>query len=105
MSGGTNSQNHVQEGLKLRDGQGTAFYEFMAIADPKAFKVKYRQTLNQLAIDGPTALRIVAEANHAFSLNMQLFQELEGNLIQSLGKLLFSRLTHRSLGKTNALPA
>jgi heme oxygenase len=39
--------------------------------------------------------QIVAEANHAFHLNMKMFQELEGNLVAAIGKVLFGFLTRR----------
>ena len=32
--------------------------------------------------------RIVEEANHAFHLNMNMFKELEGNLVAAIGKVL-----------------
>jgi hypothetical protein len=48
-----------------------------------------------LPIDQAMADRIVEEANHAFHLNMTMFQELEGNLIAAIGKVLFGFLTRR----------
>ena len=35
----------------------------------------------------------VEEANQAFKWNMAIFQELEGNLIAAIGKVLFAFLT------------
>ena len=40
--------------------------------------------------------QIIDEANQAFTYNMKMFKELEGNLIATIGKLLFSVLTRRS---------
>jgi heme oxygenase len=37
--------------MNLSEGQGTAFYEFADITDEKAFKAKYRQTLDELPLD------------------------------------------------------
>jgi heme oxygenase len=48
----------------------------------------------------------VEEANEAFHLNMNMFKELEGNLVAAIGKVLFGFLTRRSRsGSTEALAA
>ena len=59
------------------------------------FKTTYRATMDELPIDQATADRIVEEANHAFHLNMNMFKELEGNLVAAIGKVLFGFLTRR----------
>ena len=61
----------------------------------KAFKLKYSQILDSLPIDQDMANSIIDEANLAFKYNMDMFKELEGNLIASIGKLLFSFLTRK----------
>ena len=38
------------------------------------------------------------EANQAFHYNMKMFQELEGNLVAAIGKVLFGFLTRRIRG-------
>ncbi|WP_026734152.1 biliverdin-producing heme oxygenase [Fischerella sp. PCC 9605] len=93
LSGGQMLQKIAQSALKLEDYQGTSFYNFEEIPDKKAFKDKYRQALDALPIDDATAEKIVAEANNAFWFNMQIAQELEGNLIQAIGQVLFNALT------------
>jgi heme oxygenase len=91
--------------MNLTEG-GTAFYEFENIPDEKAFKVVYRQAMNDLPVDQVTAERIVAEANDAFAMNMNLFKELEGNLIKAIGQMLFNGLTRRrSRGSTELATA
>ncbi|SBO43931.1 heme oxygenase (biliverdin-producing) [Cyanobium sp. NIES-981] len=106
LSGGQILKNIAQKAMNLGDHDGLRFYEFDAIPDEKAFKVNYRATLDQLPIDQATADRIVAEANHAFHLNMKMFQELEGNLIAAIGKVLFGFLTRRQrTGSTEAVAA
>jgi len=95
LSGGQILKKIAQKGMNLTDGKGTAFYEFEAISDEKAFKTEYRQSLNDLPIDQATADRIVDEANDAFKMNMNMFNELEGNLIAAIGKMLFNALTSR----------
>lgn len=95
LSGGQILKKIAQRAMNLAEGEGTAFYEFDAIPDEKAFKAKYRQNLDEMPIDDATADRIVDEANDAFGLNMKMFQELEGNLIKAIGQMLFNTLTRR----------
>lgn len=97
LSGGQILKGIAQRAMNLTDG-GTAFYEFNDIPDEKAFKTKYRESLNELAIDEATADRIVAEANDAFGMNMKMFMELEGNLIKAIGQMLYNTLTRRRSG-------
>ena len=94
LSGGQILKNIAQKAMNL-ETDGTAFYEFEHISDEKAFKNMYRQALNDLPIDQEMADKIVVEANDAFGLNMKMFQELEGNLIMAIGKMLFNTLTSR----------
>ncbi len=63
-------QKVAQSALKLSGYEGTSFYNFEQVPNQKAFKDKYRQALNVLAVDDITAERIVAEANNAFGLNL-----------------------------------
>lgn len=95
LSGGQILKGIAQRAMGLSGGQGTAFYEFDDIADEKEFKALYRQRLNELPFDETTIKSIVNEANAAFGMNMKLFQELEGSVIKSLGKVLVNTLTGR----------
>lgn len=95
LSGGQILKKISQRAMNLTDGEGTAFYEFDDIPDEKVFKDKYRQAMNELPIDQSTAEQIVDEANAAFGKNMELFQELEGNLVKAIGVMLFNTLTRR----------
>lgn len=106
LSGGQILKGIAQNGMNLTDGEGTHFYEFKTISDEKAFKNKYRQAMNDLAVDEETANRIVDEANDAFGLNMKMFKELEGSLIKAIGIMLFNSLTRRrSRGATELATA
>jgi heme oxygenase (biliverdin-producing, ferredoxin) len=106
LSGGQILKAIAQKAMNLGEHDGLRFYEFDAIPDEKAFKTAYRATLDNLPIDQATADRIVAEANHAFHLNMKMFQELEGNLVAAIGKVLFGFLTRRQRsGSTEAVAA
>jgi heme oxygenase len=106
LSGGQILKNIAQKAMNLGEHDGLRFYEFDQIPDEKAFKAQYRATLDDLPIDQDTADRIVAEANHAFHLNMTMFKELEGNLVAAIGKVLFGFLTRRQrAGSTEAVAA
>ena len=106
LSGGQILKNIAQKAMNLGEHDGLRFYEFDAIADEKGFKTNYRSVLDNLPIDQAMADRIVGEANEAFHCNMKMFQELEGNLIAAIGKVLFGFLTKRQRsGSTEAVPA
>ena len=47
LSGGQILKGIAQRAMNLADGNGTAFYEFDSIPDEKAFKVKYRQGMDE----------------------------------------------------------
>jgi heme oxygenase (biliverdin-producing, ferredoxin) len=106
LSGGQILKKIAQTAMNLSDEAGLAFYTFEQIPDEKAFKTKYRQSLDELPIDEAAADRIVDEANAAFGMNMKVFQELEGNLIKAIGQMLFNTLTRRrSRGSTEMATA
>ncbi len=92
LSGGQMLQKIAQSALKLSGYEGTSFYNFQQIPDKQAFKGKYRQALDKLSIDDKTTDKIVAEANYAFKLNMQILQELESILIEALGRATYNDL-------------
>ena len=58
------------------NGQGLAFYEFDEIDDAKSFKNKYRTALDNLPLSKPDEQLVIAEANYAFRLNMDVFDEI-----------------------------
>lgn len=96
LSGGQLLKKITQKAMNLPDNDGLNFYLFEEIEDEKAFKVKYRSTLDNLPITQDMANLIVDEANNAFKFNMDIFNELEGNLIAAIGKVLFGFLTRSS---------
>ena len=95
LSGGQILKTIAQKAMNNPTDDGLHFYVFPQIEDEKAFKTTYRSAMDELPIDQPMADRIVEEANHAFHLNMTMFQELEGNLVAAIGKVLFGFLTRR----------
>ncbi len=88
LSGGQILKNIAQKAMNMDGDAGLRFYVFDDIADEKAFKTTYRSAMDTLPIDQAMADRIVEEANHAFHLNMNMFKELEGNLVAAIGKVL-----------------
>jgi len=106
LSGGQILKNIAQKAMGLGEHDGLRFYEFACIPDEKGFKANYRSVLDNLPIDQAMADRIVEEANQAFHCNMKMFQELEGNLVAAIGKVLFGFLTRRQrTGSTEAVVA
>jgi len=96
LSGGQMLKSIAQKAMNLSGNQGLRFYEFDQIIDAKAFKNEYRAKLDSLPIDQEMVNLIIAEANHAYRFNMNIFKELEGNLIAAIGKVLFGFLTKRN---------
>lgn len=97
LSGGQMLKKIAQKAMNLPEHDGLRFYEFDLIDDEKAFKAVYSSKLDSLPIDQPMADLIVEEANYAFKCNMEMFKELEGNLIAAIGTVLFRFLTRRKL--------
>jgi len=95
LSGGQILKRIAKKALNLQGNDGLNFYEFELIADEKKFKEEYSLTLNQLPINQKTADQIIDEANQAFTYNMKMFKELEGNLIAVLGKIVFNYITKK----------
>ncbi|MBH5334553.1 biliverdin-producing heme oxygenase [Streptomyces pactum] len=58
-------------------GDGVRFYVFEGIANPAAFKRRYRELLDALPVDDLEKQRVVEECRRAFAYNTAVFQELE----------------------------
>ena len=93
LSGGQILASITKKALNLKD-EGLKFYEF-DIPNIKEYKDKYRQTLNDLNMSEVQTSMLIDEANYAFKLNMLLFDELQGNPIKSIVKVLYSYLKER----------
>ena len=91
LSGGQILKGIAQKALNLKD-EGLCFYEFGKIDNAKIYKEKYRSILDELPLTESQQNAIITEANYAFRLNMYMFDELEGNWIQSLLQFLFGFL-------------
>ena len=93
LSGGQLLKKITQKAMNLEGNEGLRFYMFEDIDNEKLFKEEYRRRLNSLPINQDKADLIVEEANKAFKYNMDMFKELEGNLIAAIGKVLFRYIT------------
>tara|TARA_Y100001968_G_scaffold47153_1_gene37359 strand:+ start:18582 stop:19289 length:708 start_codon:yes stop_codon:yes gene_type:complete len=93
LSGGQLLKKITQKSMNIEGDEGLMFYIFEEIKDDKIFKSQYRKNLDSLPIDQFMADLIIEEANQAFKYNMDMFKELEGNLIAVIGKVLFRYLT------------
>ena len=86
-------------GDAVGDGSGgLAFYEFDAIPDSKAFITDWYTALNALDLSEEQRERIVEEANVVFRLNIEVFNELEGNAVGSALRLALSTLKEKLFG-------
>uniref|UniRef100_A0A6G1RJB7 heme oxygenase (biliverdin-producing) n=1 Tax=Hypotaenidia okinawae TaxID=2861861 RepID=A0A6G1RJB7_9GRUI len=78
LSGGQVLKKVAQRALKLPSTEeGIQFYTFDNVSSAQQFKQLYRARMNALDLDKNTKERIVEEANQAFRLNMQVFDELD----------------------------
>ena len=75
LSGGQILRNIADKSMGL-NGQGLAFYEFDGISSAKGFKERYRHALDNLPITWSDGELIINEANYAFKLNMDVFDEI-----------------------------
>ncbi|HLP89744.1 MAG TPA: heme oxygenase (biliverdin-producing) [Nostocaceae cyanobacterium] len=105
LSGGQMLQKVAQSVLDLSGYEGTSFYNFEQIPDKQAFKNKYRQALDLIPVDEATADKIVAEANYAFSLNMQMVRDLESYLIAAIGEAEYYKLIRSHQGGSTEVGA
>ncbi len=106
LSGGQSLKNIARSAMNLPPDQGTGLHEFDQIATVearRAFKGKYRDALNSLAVDDTLAQKIVEEANKAFTLNRNVSDELEPDVKAAIGEEEFERLTRKEQpGSTEA---
>ncbi|MCU0527074.1 MAG: heme oxygenase (biliverdin-producing) [Elainella sp. Prado103] len=108
LSGGQALKHIIRSALKLPPDQGTGLHEFEqlpTIEAKRAFKEKYRQTLDELSLDEATIQRIVDEANYAFALNRDVVHELEPDVKAAIGEHVFELLTRQDIpGATERPP-
>jgi heme oxygenase len=84
LSGGQILKNIAGKALNQSKGEGLRFYDFPSIDDARVFKKQYREVLDGLELDEQKRMSLIAEANYGFRLNMDIFDELQGNVVTSL---------------------
>ena len=85
LSGGQILKGIAEKAMTdLPEGEGLHFYDFDDIEDAKEYKNEYRATLDALELDQSQIDAIISEANYAFKLNMNMFDEIEGSARKSL---------------------
>ena len=83
LSGGQILRGIAEKALTLPEGEGLHFYDFPRIDDAKEFKTNYRSTLDNIGFTESQQVALIDEANHAFRLNMDLFNEIQGSASKS----------------------
>jgi len=78
--------------LNLEQGKGISFYSFEGIPDAKIFIKDWYRSLNDLDLTDDQKNALVDEANLVFSLNIGIFEELEGSAVKSLFKIILSSI-------------
>nr|YP_009394357.1 Heme oxygenase [Leptosiphonia brodiei]ARW62919.1 Heme oxygenase [Leptosiphonia brodiei] len=94
LSGGQILKKIAKNTMDLSDDDGTAFYDFDLIQDEVKFKNNYRDSINNIPLSTKQIEQIISEANTAFNLNMQMFQELNSNIIKIMIMLLLSSINN-----------
>lgn len=62
------------------------FYEFPLITSPNEFKKSYRDALDSLPTNESQQEEILNESRLVFTMNKNIFLELEEDLIKNIGK-------------------
>ena len=83
LSGGKILRGIAEKALTLPEGEWLHFYDFPRIDDAKEFKTNYRSTLDNIGFTESQQVALIDEANHAFRLNMDLFNEIQGSASKS----------------------
>lgn len=108
LSGGQGLRTIARSALNLPEGQGTRLHEFDQLPTPearRAFKFRYRDALNELAVDYAIIDAIVEEANLAFQLNRDLMHDREADIRAAIGEHVFDLVTRQNRpGSTEQRP-
>jgi len=91
LFGGQMMGGMARRSLGLAAGRGTAFYDFGGIPDTKAFISEWYGSLNALDLTAAQKQDVVDEGNLVFALNIEVFEELGGNPVQAVWKLVTSQ--------------
>merc|ERR1712086_198787 len=92
LFGGQMMGGMARRSLQLDERRGMSFYEFDDIPQTKPFIEEWYRELNQLDLSEAQKEAIVDEGNLVFALNIEVFEELEGNPVRALWTLASSSL-------------
>lgn len=92
LFGGQMMGGMARRSMGLEEAKGTAFYEFDDIKATKPFIEEWYTKLNLLELTDAQKQAIVDEGNLVFALNIEVFEELEGNPVQALWTLATASL-------------
>lgn len=92
LFGGQMMGGMARKSMRLEGDQGTAFYQFDGIQATKPFIEEWYAELNRLELSDAQKQAIVDEGNLVFALNIEVFEELEGNPVQALWTLATASL-------------
>jgi len=92
LSGGQILKGIAQKALNPPEGKGLHFYDFPRIENAKEWKIGYRSVLDDLDLSETQRDALIEEANYAFKLNMDMFNEMKGSTTKSLFVLLRNTL-------------
>ena len=92
LSGGQILKGIAQKALNPPAGEGLHFYDFPRIENAKEWKIGYRSVLDDLDLSETQRDALIEEANYAFKLNMDMFNEMKGSTTKSLFVLLRNTL-------------
>jgi len=102
LFGGQMMGGMAMRSLNLEKGQGIKFYEFDDISDTKVYIEDWYRDLNALDFTIEQKQAIVDEANLVFTLNIGLFEELDGSPLKAMFAIFISTLKSK-LGLSPAL--
>ena len=81
--------------LGLEEGKGIRFYDFPDIKNNKAFIEEWYSEVNRLGFSEKESAALVEEANRVFTLNIGVFDELEGNALEAVAKFAFETFVEK----------
>jgi len=102
LFGGQMMGGMAMRSLDLEPGQGIKFYEFDGISNTKVYIEDWYRDLNALEFTEEQKQAIVDEANLVFTLNIGIFEELDGSPFKAMFAIFISTLKSK-LGMSPAL--
>ena len=90
LFGGQMMGSMATRSLNLDKGKGVAFYTFDDIPKVSPYITEWYKRLNELDLTDEQKQEIVDEANLVFSLNIEIFEELEGSAANAFWSLLWN---------------